>query len=93
MESGLLNKSYDVIFTNGEKLEFNKSGDWTEVKCTKSEVPSAIVPEPIWTFLKNNYPDGKIIQIERKDKGYEVKLSTRWEITFDSKYQVVDIDD
>ena len=27
------------------------------------------------------------------DKGYEVKLSTRWEITFDSKYQVVDIDD
>lgn len=92
MESGLLNKSYDVIFTNGEKLEFNKSGDWTEVKCTKSEVPSAIVPEPIRTFLKNNYPDGKIIQIERKDKGYEVKLSTRWEITFDSKYQVVDID-
>ena len=77
MESGLLNKSYDVIFTNGEKLEFNKSGDWTEVKCTKSEVPIQI----------------KIIQIERKDKGYEVKLSTRWEITFDSKYQVVDIDD
>ena len=70
MESGLLSKSYDVIFTNGEKLEFNKSGDWTEVKCTKSEVPSAIVPEPIRTFLKNNYPDGKIIQIERKDKGY-----------------------
>lgn len=49
MESGLLNKSYDVIFTNGEKLEFNKSGDWTEVKCTKSEVPSA--------HCSRTYPD------------------------------------
>ena len=33
------------------------------------------------------------IKAKLKDKGYEVKLSTRWEITFNSKYQVVDIDD
>ena len=44
-ESDLFYKTYDVIFTNGEKVEFDKSGEWTEVKCSQSEVPSKIVPQ------------------------------------------------
>lgn len=93
MESGMFYKNYDVIFTNGEKLEFDRSGDWTEVKCSRSEVPDAIVPEAIRSYVKKNYPGEKIIQIERKDKEYEIELSNRLEITFDNKYRVIDIDD
>jgi signal transduction histidine kinase len=92
LDSDLFSKSYDVIFTNGEKIEFDKSGDWTEVKC-KSGVPTQIVPSAIRTYVKNNYPDASIIQIERKRNEYEVKLSNRWEITFDSQMRVIDIDD
>ena len=92
VESELFSKSYTVIFTNGEKIEFDKSGDWTEVKC-KSGVPTQIVPSAIRTYVKNNYPDASIIQIERKRNEYEVKLSNRWEITFDSQMRVIDIDD
>lgn len=91
-DTDLFSKSYDVIFTNGEKIEFDKSGDWTEVKC-KSGVPTQIVPSAIRTYVKNNYPDASIIQIERKRNEYEVKLSNRWEITFDSQMRVIDIDD
>ena len=32
-------------------------------------------------------------QIEKDKKEYEVKLSNRWEIKFDSKMRVIDIDD
>lgn len=92
LDSDLFSKSYDVIFTNGEKIEFDKSGDWTEVKY-KSGVPTQIVPSAIRTYVKNNYPDASIIQIERKRNEYEVKLSNRWEITFDSQMRVIDIDD
>lgn len=91
-DTDLFSKSYDVIFTNGEKIEFDKSGDWTEVKC-KSGVPTQIVQSAIRTYVKNNYPDASIIQIERKRNEYEVKLSNRWEITFDSQMRVIDIDD
>lgn len=91
-DSDLFSKSYDVIFTNGEKVEFDKSGDWTEVKCLPS-VPSQIVPAAIRTYVKTNYPDASITQIERKRNEYEVKLSNRWEITFDSQMNVIDIDD
>ncbi len=80
MESGVFYKNYDVIFTNGEKLEFDRSGDWTEVKCPKSEVPAAIIPKAIRSYVKENYPNEKILQIERKGKEYEIKLSNHWEI-------------
>lgn len=91
-ETELFYKSYDVMFANGEKVEFDKAGEWTEVQCRQSEVPAQIVPDAIKNYVKTNYPDAKIIQIERDQKEYEVKLSNRWEITFDSKMRVTDID-
>ncbi len=93
VETDLFYKSYDVVFTNGEKLEFDKSGDWTEVVCKINEVPSNIVPEAIRTYVQTNYPDTKILSIERNKKGYEIKLSNRLEITFDSNLNAIDIDD
>ena len=93
MESGMFYKSYDVVFTNGEKVEFDKSGEWKEARCRQSEVPAQIVPEAIRNYVKTNYPDARILQIEYDDNEYEIKLSNRWEITFDSKMRVIDIDD
>lgn len=52
-----------------------------------------IVPEAIRNYVKTNYPDARILQIEYDDNEYEIKLSNRWEITFDSKMRVIDIDD
>lgn len=93
VETELFSKMYDVIFTNGEKLEFDKSGEWTEISCKQTGVPAQVIPEAIRTYVKNNYPDAKILKIERDRKEYEVKLSNRWEITFDSQMRVIDIDD
>ena len=92
-ETELFDKSYDVIFTNGEKVEFNKSGEWTEVNCKINGVPDAIVPQAIKDYVKANYPDARILKIERDRHEYEVKLSNRWEITFDNQMRVIDIDD
>ena len=93
MESGLFYKSYDVIFTTGEKLEFDKSGDWTEIQCKASEVPAQAIPAEIRSYVVSTYPDAKILEIERDSKEYEIKLSNGWEITFDDKFRVIDIDD
>ena len=92
-ETDLFYKSFDVIFTSGDKLEFDKSGDWTEVKCIKNGVPSQIVPKEIIDYVNTNYPNEKILQIERNSREYEIKLSNRWEVKFNSKMQVIDLDD
>ena len=84
-ETDLFYKSFDVIFTSGDKLEFDKSG--------KNGVPSQIVPKEIIDYVNTNYPNEKILQIERNSREYEIKLSNRWEIKFDKQFRVIDIDD
>ncbi|MCZ2607976.1 PepSY-like domain-containing protein, partial [Bacteroides fragilis] len=39
-----------------------------------------------------NYPDAKVLKIERDKTDYEVKLSNGWELKFDSKFNLIDID-
>ena len=92
-ETELFSKSYDVVFNNGDKVEFDKSGEWTEVRCRLTGVPAELVPAPIAEYVKNMYPDTQILQIERDTRGYEIKLSNRLEITFNKQMQPVDIDD
>lgn len=91
VESELFSKSYTVIFTNGEKIEFDGRGRWTEVKCKKSAVPASLVPAQIAQYIRANYPDCRILEIERDDE-YEVKLSNHVEVTFNKKFEVIDID-
>lgn len=91
VESELFSKSYTVIFTNGEKIEFDDRGRWTEVKCKRSAVPASLVPAQIAQYIRANYPDCRILEIERDDE-YEVKLSNHVEVTFNKKFEVIDID-
>ncbi len=92
-ETELFNKSYDVVFNTGDKVEFDKAGEWTEVRCRQTGVPAQIVPAQIAEYVKTNYPDALILQIERDSREWEIKLSNRWEITFNNQMQVIDIDD
>lgn len=92
METGIFDKSYEVIFTNGDKIEFDKSGNWTEVSCKSSVVPSNLIPSQIRSYVKTNYNEQSIVEIEKDSNEYEIKLSNGLEITFNKKYQVIDID-
>ena len=93
VESDLFSKSYDVIFTDGDKLEFDKRGDWVEISCKKEGVPMQAVPEAIRLYVQSNYENTKILKIERSSKEYEVELSNRLELTFDKEVHLIDIDD
>jgi hypothetical protein len=92
LESGVVEKSYDVIFSNGDKLEFDRRGMWTDIDCTHSSVPTSVVPAKITEYVNKNYNGVKILKIERESKYYDVNLSNGWELTFNKKYKVVDID-
>ena len=92
METDFLSKSYDVIFTNGDKVEFDKKGEWTNIDCEYSSVPSDVIPAAIHAYVNKNYPNAKVKQIEKDRKGYDVELTNGWDITFDRTFRVVDLD-
>ena len=92
LERDLFDRSYEVVLADGTKLEFTSQGEWKDVDCRYEEVPAAIVPQPIREFVASIHPGEKILKIE-KDRGYyEVKLSNRYELTFNKDYKIVDID-
>lgn len=93
METDFFDKTYDIIFTNGDKVEFDKKGNWTKVDCEHTQVPQAVIPTAIQQYVSKNYPDAKVVKIEKTDrKGFDVDLSNGFDIEFDKKMRVVEID-
>lgn len=92
-EREFLDLRYEVVFANSVKIEFLKDGEWKEVDCKYSAVPAAIVPVKIAEYVAKNYEDVQIVKIDRDKREYEVDLSNGLELTFDTKFNLIDIDD
>ena len=88
-------EEYEVIFNNGEKIEFNKKGEWTEVSCHTTQVPDILIPDPIKARIKADFANSKIVKIDRSSNGkeYEVKLNNGLEVEFDKKFNIIKVDD
>ena len=82
----------DLVRKNGDKIEFDRKGEWTDIDCKYSAVPTGIIPAPIAKYVADNYPDNKIVQIERDTRSTEVKLDNRMEIKFDKQHRVIEMD-
>ena len=93
MERDFLETNYEVVFTSGSKVEFRKKGEWKGVDCKYAKVPDAIIPTSIMEFVTANYEGATIVEIDRDSRDYEVKLNNGLELTFDSKFNLIEIDD
>ena len=85
MDKDIFDVTYDVMFVNGDKLEFDKQGK-------HGLVPETAVPAQIVKYVKTNYPEAKILQIEKDRYEYEVRLSNFWDLKFDLKFNLIDMD-
>jgi hypothetical protein len=92
VESGIIEKTYDVIFANGDKVEFDRKGQWTDVECKRGGVPAAVLPKQISDYVENNHKGVKVVKIERDGNRYDVDLANGWDLTFNKNFKVVDID-
>lgn len=92
-ERDMMKVSYDVVFTDGTKLEFDKNGDWKEVDTKPAAVPASVVPERIASYIGKNYPGVAIVAIERNPRKYEVELKNGLEVKFDIRYNFIGVDD
>ena len=84
---------YEVIFVNGDKIKFDSRGEWEEIECRQAAVPAAAVPAEIRSWLETNYPQQFIISIERDKRSWEIELDNRLDFKFNSRFQLLRIDD
>lgn len=85
-------KGYDVILTDGSHVEFNRKGEWKEIKTYQSALPSAIVPSFIRAYVTRHYPGMDITTIDKDSKDYEIDLKNGLELKFDLEGKLIDMD-
>lgn len=88
-----LDVSYEVVFVNGYKLEFDKKGNWKEVNCKTDAIPTAIIPAKIKNYVTQNFGKQFIVKIDKSRAEIEVVLNNNLELIFDKNENFKRIDD
>jgi len=88
---------YEVKLSDNTEIEFSRSGEWKKIDCEHSSiykaVPSELIPEQIATYVKSQYANQIIIQIEKKYNNWSIELNNDIEIKFDKNFNAIKIDD
>lgn len=93
LDKDIVCNDYTVSFLSGTKLEFNGKGEWTEIDCGRASVPEALIPQQIAEYVKAKHPNNTITELKREHGNTEVKLNGGLELTFNSRYRIVNVDD
>ncbi len=91
-DTEVMDRAYDVLFTNGTEIEFDRKGNWTEVECRKGAVPAQFVPKKISKWVANKYPGQSIRKIEKDNREWDIELSDGTDITFNKRFKVTEVD-
>ena len=84
----------DGTLSDGVRIDFNKSGEWTDVDAPlNEELPTGFYPEAIDTYLLANMDGAGINEISKERYGYDVELVTGTDLRFDSEGKFIRYDD
>lgn len=94
IDDDFVGKEYDVILSDGTKVEFNSDGEWDKIEAPYDQViPAKLVPTPIQEYISKHFEGHSIIKIDRDRNGYEVELQNDLELHFAPNGTFVSIDD
>lgn len=93
VERDILDTDYEVGLSDGTKIDFNGSGEWTDVSNKKSGVSNMLLPHKVAAYIEQNYANVQIIKIERSSRKYEVKLTNGLELLFTPDGELIGFDD
>lgn len=89
----IMDQEYNVVFANGDKIEFDSKGNWENIECRHASVPQNIVPNAITTYIGQAFPGTSIKEIDHDRRGYDVELCNGVEVKFDNSFKAYKIDD
>jgi len=91
-DDDLIRPDYTVRLSSGVKIDFEHSGALDNIE-SRAGIPEKIVPVQILDYVKAHHPDAVITGYDIGKRNYEVKLSNRLELKFNSSFHLIEIDD
>jgi hypothetical protein len=93
VDDDLIRPDYTVVLESGVKIEFQNDGSLEKISSRQDGIPAEIIPAQIREYVRHHYPGAAYVEYEVGRKTYEVTLSNRMELKFNSSFAVVEIDD
>lgn len=75
--------SYTLIFKGGLKIYVNNRGEWTTISGSGDEISIEYLEENIKNTIKKEFPNEKVIYIQKRSKYYKIEFKSRKKITVD----------
>lgn len=92
MDDDLIRPDYEVILSNGMKLQFNHDGSLDKIE-SRTGVPESLIPVQIRDYVNRHYEKEVIVSYDIDRRTYEVKLSNGLELKFSSSFNIIEVDD
>ena len=91
-DDDLIFADYTVMLSNGVKLEFEHSGELTQIS-SPDGIPAELLPVSIRNYVQTHYPNAGYLDFEIGKRTYEVKLTNRMELKFNNSFHIIEVDD
>ena len=75
--------TYTLIFKGGLKIYVNSYGDWKVISGSGDEISIDYVEDKVKNAVKKEFPDEKVINIQKTRKEYKIEFKSRRKITVD----------
>lgn len=93
VDDDIIRPDYQVVLASGVMLDFENNGKLEKISTRNGNIPDGIIPAEILNAVNAQYPDAKVLEYEIDRRTYEVKLSNKLEIKFNSAFGIIEIDD
>lgn len=86
-------KEYQVKLSDGTDMEFDEDGEWTNIECYFSPLPTGILPANVITKVEKLHPEAYINGVEKELGGYVVEVTDAggidWDMRFNAQFEYV----
>ncbi len=76
---------YEVTLENGTEIELDNNGKWQEVEGNNTPVPYGYLKPATVTYIKTNYGNRKVVEVENGPRFVFVKLDNGVKLQFEAE--------
>ena len=74
---------YTLIFKGGLRIYVNNRGEWTTISGSGDEISIDYIEDNVKNSIKKEFPDEKVIYIQKRSKDYKIDFKSRRKIIID----------
>ena len=81
--------SFDVVLSDGTKIDFNINGEWTEVDGKYKPIPTGFIQNAVLSKVKATQQGAQIIEVDREFNGYKFKFTNGMKVYADNNGNIL----